>query len=153
MLAPYRTARLGGAVLVSLVLAVGCVVAPPDEGSARFERFEVTPDTVCTNVGTPMVRVRWSVDGDRRSQIAILINGRGLPPGPASPGPLAGENDWTGEENVDLRAFFATDGQTIPSTIRIEGRLIGDSPSASPFGGSVRLDTEERSVLARNDCP
>lgn len=153
MLAPYSAARLCGAAILSLALAAGCIAAPPDEGSARFDGFEVSPGTVCTNVGTPMLRVRWSVDGDRRSQIAILINGRGLPPGPASPGPLAGDGDWTGEENVDLRAFFAADGRTIPSAIEVEGRLSGDSPSASPFGGSVRLDTETRSVTARNDCP
>jgi hypothetical protein len=153
MLAWNPGVRLYGTVVVLSALLTGCLGAPPDEGTARFASFEVSPTTVCANTGTPLLRVRWDVEGNRRSQIALTINDRGLPPGPASPGPLAGDGDWSGEENIDLRAFFAADGETIPSQLRIEGRLSGSSPSASPFGGLVRLDTESRSVTARNDCP
>ncbi|MFO0894036.1 MAG: hypothetical protein U0574_03655 [Phycisphaerales bacterium] len=137
----------------SLALLSGCATAPANEGTASFTSVEVSPATVCTNQGSPMVRITWSVSGNRSSHVAILINDRGLPAGPASPGPLGGDGNWSGEENVNLKDFFSLDGQNVPSSVVVRVTLTGYSPSASPWGGYATLDTQERRVTTRNDCP
>ena len=121
---------------------------------AEFVRFEATPNPICTNVGVPIVRVTWNVDGVGNSCLVNLringeiVNGALWCNGTSE----CGRDKYSREVAFSLSDQF---GNNIPSQITFEAGLTGGPFVAqSPFQQVQQVvDTATSAIRARECTP
>lgn len=128
--------------------------AKPKEQKGTFEKFDVSPNPICTNVGNPIVRISWSVKGVGQTCLkAVKINGSDVREGLWSSGVqngICGEGDYSRETAFSLREVF---GNNVPSSIAVTANLTKAAQAGFGIDTTTPLDTGSANTTARECTP
>lgn len=122
---------------------------PPPPPPPEFESFGVPTDRICTNLGIPIIRIAWTVQGVGESCLSNLaINGSAVDGDFWAVGiqnGRCGEDDYSRETAFSLQSVF---GNNIPSSITVSAELTRQA-QAGVFVGTEVLDTASATVTAQ----
>lgn len=154
---PFRRAL--GTILIGTVaiLTMGVICprreVPPPPPPPEITEFGISPSTICINVGVPIVRLSWTVEGSadvRTCMSNVTVNGQG---GGAWNEDMqegrCGEGDYDRETTFSLSDIF---GNNIPSEIIIAGDLTRPA-QVGVFVGTEVLDSASATMTTQTCTP
>ena len=144
-------------IVVSMLLAgATCRRTPPpspEPEAPEFAAFGAAPTRLCTNIGIPIVRLAWRVEGSGPSCLSNLqINGSAIDGDIWATGIQDGR---CGEDNYSRELAFSVAevfGNNIPSSMTFRANL-RRSNQASVLVGSELLDSSTATVEAVECSP